>query len=343
MRAIGQTFRPEFQNRLDKVIVFRPLTRDLMRGILTKELNRVLERRGLKDREWAVEWEASAQDFLLEKGFSPRDGRTAAQARHRAVRDRAPGGHHRGEAVSRGRPVRLHPQRRPRDPGRVRRPRRRCQVRRAEARRGSRRVCSGMILAPDGAAAELAGAGRRARQHRAVPGVGGMGDLKARPVAGDVWLPTSGRRPDRHATLARLALMDRVKAAMEHGGARCARAAAQRHASARGKSSRELVGRLALQLHLLKEGIRDVYRDRARSRWRCRSSRRSERPASARRRGPGAGSCSTCIAAGPNNRHMQLAELAGAAPSACRCLLISGFGAHRLLAAGGGAARAGGR
>ena len=25
MRAIGQTFRPEFQNRLDKVIVFRPL------------------------------------------------------------------------------------------------------------------------------------------------------------------------------------------------------------------------------------------------------------------------------------------------------------------------------
>ena len=74
MRAIGQTFRPEFQNRLDKVIVFRPLTRDLMREILKKELTRVLERRGLKYREWAVEWEASAQDFLLEKGFSPEMG-----------------------------------------------------------------------------------------------------------------------------------------------------------------------------------------------------------------------------------------------------------------------------
>ena len=74
MRAIGQTFRPEFQNRLDKVIVFHPLTRDLMRGILKKELGRVLERRGLKDREWAVEWEASAQEFLLEKGFSPEMG-----------------------------------------------------------------------------------------------------------------------------------------------------------------------------------------------------------------------------------------------------------------------------
>ena len=74
LRAIGATFRPEFQNRLDKVIVFHPLTRDLMRTILKKELSRVLERRGLKDREWAVEWEASAQEFLLEKGFSPEMG-----------------------------------------------------------------------------------------------------------------------------------------------------------------------------------------------------------------------------------------------------------------------------
>src|SRR5207248_1481828 len=74
MRAIGQTFRPEFQNRLDKVIVFRPLTRELMRVILGKELKAVLERRGLKDRAWAVEWEASALEFLLERGFSPEMG-----------------------------------------------------------------------------------------------------------------------------------------------------------------------------------------------------------------------------------------------------------------------------
>jgi ATP-dependent Clp protease ATP-binding subunit ClpC len=74
LRMIGQTFRPEFQNRLDRVIVFRPLTRDLMRGILKKELGLVLERRGLKDRDWAVEWEASALEFLLERGFSPEMG-----------------------------------------------------------------------------------------------------------------------------------------------------------------------------------------------------------------------------------------------------------------------------
>ena len=74
LRAISQTYRPEFQNRLDKVIVFRPLTRELMRGILKKELAALLDRRGLKDRAWAIEWESSALEFLLERGFSPEMG-----------------------------------------------------------------------------------------------------------------------------------------------------------------------------------------------------------------------------------------------------------------------------
>jgi ATP-dependent Clp protease ATP-binding subunit ClpC len=74
IRAISKTYRPEFQNRLDKIIVFKPLTRDLMRIILDKELKEVLDRRGLKERAWAVEWEASALEFLLEKGFSPEMG-----------------------------------------------------------------------------------------------------------------------------------------------------------------------------------------------------------------------------------------------------------------------------
>lgn len=64
LRAISQTYRPEFQNRL-------PLTRDLMRVILRKKLGRVLERRGLKDRAWAVEWEASALEFLLGRASAP--------------------------------------------------------------------------------------------------------------------------------------------------------------------------------------------------------------------------------------------------------------------------------
>jgi len=74
MRAISQTYRPEFQNRIDKIIVFRPLTRELMRVILKKELNGVLERRGLKDRDWAVNGSVGAGVSLLERGFSPEMG-----------------------------------------------------------------------------------------------------------------------------------------------------------------------------------------------------------------------------------------------------------------------------
>ena len=140
MRAIGQTFRPEFQNRLDKVIVFRPLTRDLMRGILEE---------GAQPRAGAARPQGSrlgggvgglGAGFPAGEGFLAGDGRAAAQARHRAVRDRAAGGDHRGAAVSRGRPVRVHPQRRPGDPGRVRRSRRRCSPRTGAGRRcGERR------------------------------------------------------------------------------------------------------------------------------------------------------------------------------------------------------------
>src|SRR5262245_29542785 len=74
LQAVARTFRPEFINRLDKVIVFKPLSRELMREILHKELRHVMERRGLKNREWAVEWEPTAIEFLLDRGFSPTMG-----------------------------------------------------------------------------------------------------------------------------------------------------------------------------------------------------------------------------------------------------------------------------
>ena len=70
-RSIDSTFRREFINRLDRVVVFNPLTRALMRDILEKELRGVLERRGFRSRDWAVEWEPSAIEFLLDKGFTP--------------------------------------------------------------------------------------------------------------------------------------------------------------------------------------------------------------------------------------------------------------------------------
>ena len=70
-RAVAQTFRREFINRIDRVVVFRPLGRAEMREILRKELDDVLKRRGLRNRSWAVEWDATAIDFLLARGFTP--------------------------------------------------------------------------------------------------------------------------------------------------------------------------------------------------------------------------------------------------------------------------------
>jgi len=70
-RAVDQTFRREFVNRIDRVVVFHPLSRAVMRDLLRKELRDVLQRRGLRNRQWAIELDDSAVNFLLERGFSP--------------------------------------------------------------------------------------------------------------------------------------------------------------------------------------------------------------------------------------------------------------------------------
>lgn len=71
MRVVNRTFRREFINRLDRVVVFRPLSREVMRIILENELGKALGRRGIRSKQWAVEWEDSAIEFLLAEGFTP--------------------------------------------------------------------------------------------------------------------------------------------------------------------------------------------------------------------------------------------------------------------------------
>ena len=68
---IQKAFRPEFVNRLDRVVVFNPLSREVMRAILKKELRLLLGRRGLRTRQWVIEYEESALEYLLQKGFTP--------------------------------------------------------------------------------------------------------------------------------------------------------------------------------------------------------------------------------------------------------------------------------
>jgi ATP-dependent Clp protease ATP-binding subunit ClpC len=68
---LKRTFRPEFLNRIDQVVVFRPFERAEVRELLEKELAEALDRRGLRTRPWAIELDESAIDFLIEQGFSP--------------------------------------------------------------------------------------------------------------------------------------------------------------------------------------------------------------------------------------------------------------------------------
>lgn len=70
-QAVTKTFRREFVNRIDRTVVFRPLSRPVMREILAAELDSVLARRGLRSRQWAVEFDDSALEFLLAEGFTP--------------------------------------------------------------------------------------------------------------------------------------------------------------------------------------------------------------------------------------------------------------------------------
>ena len=72
MNDLRAGFRPEFLNRLDEIVMFKPLTKDNINGIvsiLMKELN---ER--LADKEIKVELSDNAIDFIVDEAYDPTFG-----------------------------------------------------------------------------------------------------------------------------------------------------------------------------------------------------------------------------------------------------------------------------
>jgi ATP-dependent Clp protease ATP-binding subunit ClpC len=140
--------------------------------------------------------------------------------------------------------------------------------------------------------------------------------------------PEFWQRPDRHVALSRLALIDRVAEAGKTAESLRGRVARAR--SGRTTYSREPLSRLALQLYVTREGVKDVFEDapvevalmvepaldtplgdkQATAAW-CRQVLAMYRGWS-------------------EHRHMQLEELPGETPD-LPVLLISGFGTHRVL------------
>ena len=254
MRAIGQTFRPEFQNRLDKVIVFRPLTRDLMREILKKELSRragAARARSTATGRW--NGRPRRRSSCWRRASRPEMG---ARPLKRAIDQyliAAAGGDHRRAALSRGRPVRVRAQRRPRDPGRVRRPDSDAAIRRRRGRRGWPGLLT-IVLSQRGGGG---GTAIPASEFQLIEQLLASAEWETLRLglAQEMSLSTSGEGPIGTSHLFAWLLIDRVGAAMDDGEAlhtRLLRGRERRATLARAG------GRLALQLHLIKEGIRDA-------------------------------------------------------------------------------------
>ena len=72
MNLLRQTIRPEFLNRVDEIIMFQPLLKDEIKGIMTIQLNnlkKLVAQSGIQ-----LEFSGYALDFLAEQGFDPQFG-----------------------------------------------------------------------------------------------------------------------------------------------------------------------------------------------------------------------------------------------------------------------------
>ena len=72
MNDLRSHFRPEFLNRLDEIIMFKPLTKDNIGGIIELMLADVNKR--LEDKELSVHLTDAAKSYVIEHGYEPAYG-----------------------------------------------------------------------------------------------------------------------------------------------------------------------------------------------------------------------------------------------------------------------------
>ena len=69
MSLLKQSFRPEFLNRLDEVVLFKPLTKENLTGIIDILMAGLKKR--LADKTLTLEVTAEAKDLLIQRGYDP--------------------------------------------------------------------------------------------------------------------------------------------------------------------------------------------------------------------------------------------------------------------------------
>jgi len=72
LEEVKKTFKPEFLNRLDETLVFKPLGKEALEKIVDIEISYLNSRLGEQDLE--VELSQEAKEFFIEKGFDPAYG-----------------------------------------------------------------------------------------------------------------------------------------------------------------------------------------------------------------------------------------------------------------------------
>ena len=72
MNELRAHFRPEFLNRLDEIIMFKPLTKNNINSIIDLLVADVNKR--LEDKELQIELTDAAKSFIVEGGYDPMYG-----------------------------------------------------------------------------------------------------------------------------------------------------------------------------------------------------------------------------------------------------------------------------
>jgi ATP-dependent Clp protease ATP-binding subunit ClpB len=86
MRVLREHFRPEFLNRVDDMVIFRPLGHAQLEAILELRLNEI--RKLLEDRQISIELTPSAKELILASGSDVAYGaRPLKRALQRMVQD----------------------------------------------------------------------------------------------------------------------------------------------------------------------------------------------------------------------------------------------------------------
>jgi ATP-dependent Clp protease ATP-binding subunit ClpB len=86
MAALRELFRPEFLNRVDDIVLFKPLGKDQIEHIIDLQLQHLIKRLG--ERQIALHLTSAAKTLLFREGYDPAYGaRPMKRAIQRLIQD----------------------------------------------------------------------------------------------------------------------------------------------------------------------------------------------------------------------------------------------------------------